>query len=85
MTEQEKIQRGIEARALLEAPLIMEAFDAFEKESVDKLAATDGTQCVEREAYIERITALRAFKQHLRSTATTGREAELKARAGRLE
>lgn len=37
MTHEEKVQRGEEAKALLENPLFAEAFDAIEREVIEEI------------------------------------------------
>lgn len=73
MTDQVKIQRGIEARRLLEDPLIREAFMRMEAEAVDAMVLCDNMQLT---SCVEGIRAVRRLKQHLESVSLDGKSVE---------
>lgn len=76
MTDHDRIQRGIEARALLESPLIREGFVKLEEQTVNDMVH-DAFDMAKKLHLIERIKVIRDLQQYLKSISTTGRQAEL--------
>ena len=74
LSDQDKRQRGIDARALLDAPLIVEAFARLETDTVDDIARSDRTDLRKMGALAERLRVIRGLKDELRSIVTTGEE-----------
>lgn len=76
MNSYDAIQRGIDARALLEAPLIVEAFARIEKDTLNELVSTDRANLPQMAALTERIRVIRDLQDHLRSISMTGMVAQ---------
>ena len=74
--DQDKLLRGQAARALLEAPLIIEAFAQLEDSTVDDIAQTDRTDLPKMGALAERLRVIRDLRDYLRSVSTTARAVE---------
>lgn len=76
VTDRDKIQRGIDARNLLEEPLITEAFGRLERDTVDALVAADRVEAMKMAALAERLRVIRDLQQHLITVSLTGQEVE---------
>ena len=74
LSDQDKRQRGIDADALLKAPLIIEAFARLETATVDRIAGSDRTDIAAMRALMERLRVIRDLKQELITIRTDGEE-----------
>jgi hypothetical protein len=82
VTDHDKLQRGIDARALLEAPLIIEAFARLETDTVDDIARSDRTDMAKMGALAERLRVIRDLRQYLVSVDTTAKSVEYRLNSG---
>ncbi len=72
MTDHDKIQRGIDAKRLLEEPLIVEAFARMEVAVVNDLAIIDVTNIAVMAAKVQRLQVIRGITTELRSMSLNG-------------
>jgi hypothetical protein len=72
MTDEERAQRGEEARRILNEPLLVEAFEAIERSAVDELVSVPPENDALRRCLVERIRVVRALRTDLETTIALG-------------
>jgi hypothetical protein len=79
MTEQEKIDRGMQAAALLEHPLVKEALAAMTRDVLADFENADANDLGALQYQRLRLDAVKQFAQWLADTVMDGRNAATKA------
>lgn len=75
-SKREDLQRGQQAKDLLNNPLYTEAFTEVRKELVNRLLNTEYEEADERDGYYMAIKAVELIEQYVESVLTTGKFAE---------
>ena len=70
---QDKERRKSEAERLMGEPLLMEAFQVLENETVEELVNAKLLEDAQRRALADRIRTIRDVKQRLKSVIQTGK------------
>lgn len=76
MTDQDKIQRGIDARWLMEQKLFTEAFGRLEADTIDNLVNTPANELTAIAALAERLRVIRDLQRYLVNVSMIGKETE---------
>ena len=70
------INRGEEAKKVLDNPLVLHALDTLEKEAVKRLKAVDNGDEAGRDAAWRELRAIDAFTKRFKSYIVTGKQAK---------
>lgn len=69
-------RRALEARRLLDDPLLNEAFAAIEQEAINEIIRVPFWADRKRRMLTDRVRVIRGIREHLRSVILTGRDGE---------
>ncbi len=73
----EEIQRGIEAKQLLDSPLLTEAFDRLEAKYTAEWASSPIPAAEHREIMYAHLQSVKMVRLHLQQVLQTGKMAEI--------
>lgn len=76
MDSREKTRRAVEARRLMDEPLLVEALSALEKDAVERIVEARGWRFGDRQRRVaaEQIRIIRGIRNHLELVIIQGRE-----------